>query len=188
MKLEINKLSRLFKAMVNNYHIHGSVWKNIELGKQAFAIMKSLPPTVEGEFESPAEKAELLVKMLDLMDETSTPRFCIEVREYIHSLNPDNENNTKELHKLKDFINLSLSMEDYCVKYRKHLKFDPVERTEKWENIIFQVEKECNRILKNHPRGMGFCFMYWSVMSEILERHGIHWCSPAQMNPGVMFD
>ena len=53
MKSDISKLSKLFKAMVNNYHIFGGVWKNIELGKQAFVLMKRLPQTLEGEFDTP---------------------------------------------------------------------------------------------------------------------------------------
>ena len=91
MMPEIKKLSKLFKAMVNNRHTFGAVWKNIELGTQAFALMKSLPPTLDGEFDTPADKASLLSQMLEQMDETATPRFCVEVREYIHGLNPDDE-------------------------------------------------------------------------------------------------
>ena len=95
MMPEIKKLSKLFKAMVNNGHTFGAVWKNIELGTQAFALMKSLPPTLEGEFDTPADKAFLLSQMLEQMEETATPRFCIEVREYIHGLNPDDEKKEK---------------------------------------------------------------------------------------------
>lgn len=188
MMSEIKKLSILFKAMVNNYHAYGAVWKNIELGKQAFAIIKSLPPILEGEFDTPADKALLLSQMLSQMDETSTPRFCIEVREYIKELNHDDEDNIKELAMLNDYIDPDLSMEEYCAKYKKYLKFDPVERSRKWEEVIFGVEKECDEILKNESRGMGFCFMYWSTMEKVLAKYGINWKSPTIMNPGVLFD
>lgn len=185
---EIEKLSELFKAMVNNYNTFGDIWKNIELGKQAFAIMKSLPPILEGEFDTPADKALLLSQMLDQMNELSTPRFCIEVREYIKELNHDDEDNIKELAMLNDYIDPDLSMEEYCIKYKKHLKFDPVERSQEWEEVIYLVEKECDEILKDEPRGMGFCFMYWSAMGKVLAKYGINWKSPVVMNPGVLFD
>lgn len=189
MKSEISKLSGLFKAMVDNYHTFGAMWKNIELGKQAFTLMKSLPSTLKGEFDTPADKAFLLSRMLELMDETSTPRFCIEVREYIKSLNHDDGENIKMLAMLKDYIDTGLTMEEYCARYRKHLKFDPVQRSRKWEDVIYYVEKECDEILEGESRGMGFCYMYWSVKEEVLERYGIDdWKSPSEMNPTVRFD
>ena len=188
MESEISKLSSLFKAIVNNYHAYGAVWKNIELGTQAFALMKSLPPTLDGEFDTPADKASLLSQMLEQMDETATPRFCIEVREYIHGLNPDDEENANRLAMLKDYIDPGITMEEYCDKYKRHLKFDPVERSQKWEEVIYRVEKECDERLKKEIRRMGFCFLYWSVKGDVLERYGIHWKSPAEMNPKVIFD
>ena len=70
-----------------------------------------------------------------------------------------------------------------------HLKVDPVEYTESWEKIIDDVEAEIDSMLEHEPRGMGFCFHYWSVKKNLLsEKYGIEWRSPALMNPGVMFD
>jgi len=122
------------------------------------------------------------------MEETLTPRFCIEVREYIHSLNADDESNNEELTQLRDFIDESFPMEEYCKKYSKILKFDPIERTQKWEDVIYDVEQECAEILKDEPKGMGFCFSYWSTKRSVLEKYGISWKSPGSMNPRVMFD
>lgn len=185
---EIEKLSSLFKAMVNNCDTFGAMWKNIELGKQAFAIMKSLPKTLEGEYDTPADKASLLSQMLEQMHELSTPRFCIEVREYMRSLNPDDEENMYALAMLNDYISPALTMEEFCVKYKRHLKFDPVERSQKWEEVIYRVEKECDEILRNEPQRMGFCFVYWLTKEGVLAKYGIRWKSPAAMNPGVLFD
>ena len=62
------------------------------------------------------------------------------------------------------------------VEQEGHLKRDPVERL---------VDEE----LEDHPRGMGFCFAYWSAKKHILlDRFGIEWRSPSAMNPGVIFD
>lgn len=70
-----------------------------------------------------------------------------------------------------------------------HLRTDPVEYTWEWEKIYYDVEDELDRRLANVPRQMGFCFQYWSMKRELLmEKYGIDWRSPSQMNPRVMFD
>ncbi len=188
MTSEIEKLAALFKTMISNRNSFGESWKNIELGKEAFALMKSLPETVPDEFDTPQEKASLLSNMLDQMDETVTPRFCIEVRDYIRELDPSDDDNLADLAMLRDFIDPSISMEEYCDKYQKLLHFDPVERSKEWEDVIYSIEKKCDAALKDEPRGMGFCFMYWPVKRNFLAEHGIEWKSPAEMNPRVIFD
>lgn len=38
-------------------------------------------------------------------------------------------------------------------------------------------------------QGKGRCYFVWTMQKKILvERHGITWLSPAEMNPGVVFD
>lgn len=188
MESTVKELAKLFKKMVKNHYTFGAIWKNIALGQKAFEIMKALPDTVEGEFDTPEEKAALLGKMLGQMEETLSPRFCIEVREYMQALDAGDESNRKALEQLRDFIDLDLPMEEYCKKYGRHLKFDPVERTREWEDIICKVEEECEKKLKDERRGMGFCFMYWMVKGNVLGKYGIQWDSPAVMNPRVRFD
>lgn len=188
MKDKIKKLEKIFKEMVSNTGRRGETWRNISLGKKAFELMKELPAAYPEEFDTPEAKAAILSQMLDQMEESYTPRFCIQVREYIENLDPNDESNKKELARLRDYIDLSLPMPEYCKKYRQHLKFDPVERTEKMEMVIEDVERECAEKLKSMPRGMGFCFAYWSVRRDVLAKHGIEWKSPSSMNPRVMFD
>ena len=65
--------------------------------------------------------------------------------------------------------------------------FPPVP-TEKWEEVIYEVEKEVEEELKGDPRGMGFCHAYWSAKRAALARRGIEWKSPSAMNPKVVFD
>jgi len=70
-----------------------------------------------------------------------------------------------------------------------HLRTDPVEYSWEWEKIYYDVEAELDRALANVPRQMGFCFQYWAMKRELLmEKYGIDWRSPSQMNPRVMFD
>lgn len=187
-KRVIKRLAALFGEMVKNRNSMGKVWKNIALGKEAFGLMAELPDVLPGEYETPAEKAALLGRMLEQMEETLSPRFCIGVREYMKGLDAGNEENERKMGQLRDFVNPDLPVEAYCQKYGRCLKFDPVERTQEWEDCIEDVERECARRLRFQRWRMGFCFVYWSVKREALEKRGIEWRSPQAMNPRVMFD
>lgn len=188
MEEKVKELADIFTKMVANANSFGDIWKNITPGRRAFALMKELPDTLAGEFDTPADKATLLGQMLDQMEETYTPRFCISVREYMQGLAPNDVDNNAKLAQLRDYIDLSLPMEEYCRKYHKHLKFDPVERTEEMENVIESVEREVAEELAGMHRGMGFCFAHWHTRKAALADRGIEWNSPARMNPGVIFD
>lgn len=70
-----------------------------------------------------------------------------------------------------------------------HLKRDPVEWTAEFEDAIDNAEEKVDKILKDAPRGMGFCHAHWSALADVLlADYGIRWRSPARMNPRVMFD
>ena len=69
------------------------------------------------------------------------------------------------------------------------LKKDPIEWTARWEEVIDEVNEIVDARLSDCPRGMGFCFAYWSEKATVLrEKFGIEWRSPSLMNPGVIFD
>lgn len=212
---KINELGNIFSEMVENHESFRGEWRNIPLGKKAFAIMRDeLPLRVEGEL-TPYTRIVLLDKMLSCMPERDCARFFLEVQQYQLSLFPlisdadlkedmdidayDGKPEefarqyTEKLHRsgmlrMEDYLNPEISMEEWCLKYHVNLKFDPVERSEQWENCIYDVEKECESKLEGERRGMGFCYSYWSTKKSVLSKHGIDWSSPAAMNPRVMFD
>ncbi|MBE6634384.1 MAG: hypothetical protein E7620_08615 [Ruminococcaceae bacterium] len=68
------------------------------------------------------------------------------------------------------------------------LKYDPIEDTPEFQAIKEELDKKIiARIGEKH--GMGYCHLYWSVKRNILKKdYGIEWRSPAEMNPGVLFD
>ena len=69
------------------------------------------------------------------------------------------------------------------------LLHDPIEDTEEFKAIIDDVERELDEMLKDEPKGMGFCHHYWHCKSKLLkEKYGINWRSPSIMNPTVRFD
>ena len=190
MEGTITTLKDTLLQMVKNAESFGDQWKNISLGREAFNLIRVMPDTMVRRLGATKGKAWLLSQMLEQMDETSTPRFCIMVREYIQSLRPDYEDNSARLAKLRDFIDLSIPMEEYCGKYGIPLKFDPIERTEEMESVIESVEREVDENLAEAriPRGLGFCFAYWHEKKVALSRRGIEWRSPSEMNPRVIFD
>ena len=75
------------------------------------------------------------------------------------------------------------------VQQTKMLKYDPIEWTARWEEVIDEAEKIVDSRLEDVPRGMGFCHAYWHEKAAVLsEQFGIEWRSPARMNPRVLFD
>ncbi|MGN0032412.1 MAG: hypothetical protein ACI358_01320 [Candidatus Limimorpha sp.] len=74
------------------------------------------------------------------------------------------------------------------IRERGHLKSDPVEWTERWEEVIDDADKVAYDNLKDMPRGMGFCYAFWHERTKALKQFGIYWKSPKAMNPKVIFD
>lgn len=183
----IEFLGNTFRIMVENAN-DGEYWRNIGLGRIAFEALKQLPDSLPGEYENPTEKAGILSMMLEQMDQLLSPRLCISVRKEIERLIPGDEDNARELAMLRDYIDDSLPMEEFCRKHHRHLLFDPVERTAIFEEVIQEVEAVCAQRLSGHPHGMGFCFAYWRTREDALRDRGIEWRSPAVMNPHVLFD
>lgn len=212
---KINELGGIFAEMVENDGTFGAQWKNIPLGHKAFALMKDeLPLRVEGEL-TPYTRIVLLNKMMSCMPERDCARFFREVKRYQKTLfrlvsdkdikedmdidgydgapegyvrEYSEDLHRESLQRTEDYLDRSVSMEDWCKKYGVMLKFDPVERSKKWEESIYEVEKECDEKLAGEPRRMGFCYIYWSTKKSVLAKYGIEWDSPSTMNPRVMFD
>lgn len=171
-----------------------AIYKNLPLARQTFALLEELDDPEEG----PLGKAYACNAILEQLSEYDTPRFALELlrRElaWLEESEEKSENLTAEdvlldIERLEAYIDeKGLSMEDFCDKYGRHLLFDPVERTPRWEEVWYDVEEECDRMMKGHPRGMGFCFGFWAAQRQVLKKYGIVWKSPAEMNPRVLFD
>lgn len=170
------------------------MYRNVPLAEEVLARLEALDVPEEG----PLGKAFACEAMVDLLPEYDIPRFTLKLlrRElaWLRESEEEYERLTPEdvqahIARLEDYIDVDrVSMQDFCEKYGRHLKFDPVERTQKWEEIYPEVEAECDRRLEGVPRGMGFCFGYWSARHDVLLSYGIDWQSPHMMNPRVMFD
>ena len=81
-----------------------------------------------------------------------------------------------------------ISNEEFSAKYGRTLKFDPIERTQIWEDNIYNAESAAFGLLADTPRGKGFYHAHWPVLQRVLALRGIPWKTPHQLNPKVMFD
>lgn len=187
-KSDVELLGHTFGAIVKNNSTMGMQWKNIYLSRVAAEILLSyLPDSLPGEFDDMAGKVRLLEQMLSYCPETDMPRAAIALREVIDNYAP-NDDNTLALTKLREYIDPAVDASAWCEKWGRHLQFDPVERSERWEEVIYDVEKEVAQRLNYDEWHMGFCYRYWSVKEDVLADMGLEWHSPSAMNPDVMFD
>lgn len=197
----VSILDKMRKNAAEEWH---PVWKNIPLAKEYLDILLNRLPLRGNHID--ASGITVLCDAIfleDLLDQRDTPRLCLEflqLRKLAQQARTANDEKFDQQHylgvieadklqnRLDLFISPTVSM-DWWVDYvHAHLRFDPVERTPEWEEVVYEVEKECDRRLKHEPRGMGFCFSYWSTKQAVLKKYGIDWQTPSQMNPRVMFD
>lgn len=179
------------------------MWKNMDNARAVITLLNDIPD--RGESHTPYDKIFLLNILSDNISCHDTPRFALSVFRCMLSLfdavqesdynDYDDERIEREwieesVQKWADYIDTEkVSNQSWMKTYNSLLKFDPIERTEKWEELYETIEAEIDtEIEPDMPRGMGFCYCYWSVKSMVLKKYGIEWQSPAEMNPGVLFD
>ena len=194
MKKELNEMLILCKAIAKNDEDYNARWKNLRLVPEAYGKLVALPLDFDEEVNA-ANRVDLIGHFADCVNELDIPRFSLGMREYQLSIfdqaegcETSRKDIEKDIERLKDYLNPRISVNEWCRKYNRHLKFDNVERSPEWEKVIYEVEKELDEELKRETRGMGFCYSYWSAKKAALARRGIEWASPHATNPGVIFD
>jgi hypothetical protein len=173
------------------------MWRNGPIGAECLELLQSID-TPEEDGIGKVLACEAIVEQLSEYD---IPRQVLFIRRYEQqqlALASEEDlrqhPNLKEeleqaIQKLEDYIDTEhVSDSEFQKKYNRHLNSAPIERTELWEKIYYDVEQECDRRLGDTPRGMGFCFAYWSTLRQVLSERGILWQSPQELNPRVMFD
>ena len=196
-------------GQMNRNNEDGNIWRNIPLVRKFIHELKDVAP-FRSKSINPAYKAHFIASMLedDYIDKRETPRLfqslCELYRLYRDFETPSDYDEYLQEHLDKNYFR---QVDKWIYKFAmivrnpqwEHalqcwnglggmLKVDPVQATERWEEVIYEVEKELDELLKDEPRGMGFCHSYWSAKRAALARRGIKWRSPSVMNPGVMFD
>ena len=214
MEEKIKRIAEIYQEMCKNNGTFMEGWRNFPLIQETFGLFNEMPLRY-GEELTPYSRIFMLEMMMEELQEEMMPRLSLKIRDYQLSLfalisdedlktdmgfdhyEGEKDTYSREIapadidnhrQKLLDFIGQNISMEEWCRKYGRNLRFDPVERTEEWENAIYEVEKRCYELTKNKPKGMGFCFEYWNTKRNVLAKYGIEWRNPHIMNPRVMFD
>ena len=171
-------------------------WKNIPLANECVQLLKEIDATEE----PPIGKALACGAVISQLPEYDVPRLVLSILKYKLELArqsdahdsaryPTEEEVQADIQRLEDYIDTEyVSVSDFMKQYDRHLRFAAVERMPQWEDNYYEVEQECDRRLGDTPRGMGFCFAYWSTLREVLSERGIIWQSPHELNPRVMFD
>lgn len=200
----VDRVIELLAEMRENA-AEGEQWKNIPVAREFLGLLKN-----EASFDRGAlDRKDIMfacdtIFNEDLLLEHDVPRLC---RSFLmlHTLafhatpspnppdyEPESIMSIMDVEKIRNrldfYVDPHTKMEWYVEYTGASLKFDPVEMTPEWEDNIYEVEAECHRKLKDEPRGMGFCFGYWSTKRAVLAERGIEWHSPSAMNPRVMFD
>ena len=194
---------------MNNNNKDGNLWKNIPLMREFIHELKDVAP-FRSEIINPVYKAHYIASMLenDYIDKRETPRLfqslCELYRLYRDFEDPSDFDDYLQEHFDKNYFrhvdkwiySFAMIVRDPQWEHALQcwnglggmLKVDPVQATTEWEEVIYDVETEVDEQLKDEPRGMGFCHIYWSTKRAALARRGIEWRSPSAMNPRVMFD
>ena len=172
------------------------MWKNIPLAKECVQLLKD----IDDPEETPMGKALACEAIIQQLPEYDVPRLVLGILHYKLQLvkesdehdperYPTEEEVVNDIQRLSDYIDTEHVSSDWFRKlYHRHLESDPIQRTPTWEENYYEVEKECDQRLGDTPRGMGFCFGYWSTLRQVLAERGIMWRSPSELNPKVMFD
>ena len=183
---DFTRLSELGELMTENSS-HGNIWKNIPLAREAMHLLKDKRKCCSTEQAQDFCKAAFKSYWID---EKETPRLYLSYLDFYHWLLGSTYYNEDLTYRLLDAINPEISDEQFLEQEKAYrsLLFDPIQRTPLWEEITYDVDKECDEILKDEPRFMGFCHLYWSTKRAVLAKHGIQWRSPSAMNPRVIFD
>ena len=178
---------------MNRNNEDGDIWRNIPLVREFIHELKDVAP-FRSENINPAYKAHWIACMLenDYVDKRETPRLFQSLCE-LYRLYRDFEDSSDFDDYLQEHFdrNYFRQVDKWIYSFAmivrdpqwEHalqcwnglggmLKVDPVQATTEWEEVIYEVETEVDELLKDEPRGMGFCHIYWSTKRAALARRG----------------
>ena len=76
--------------------------------------------------------------------------------------------------------------------YNDDITDDPIERDPKYRDIFAKIDAEVTLALRDSQikeGDLGYCHTFWHKKKEILrKKYKIHWKTPAEMNPFILFD
>lgn len=182
------------------------IWKNIPLARELMHLLKDCCPLRDEGMVDPSARMSAMQQMTEgyLLSDQDLPRLFLSFYQYWEicddlRIKEDGEpNNYKRFHnslgdKLFKFSwmsdpNITCDLYERLFGKDSTLRFDTLQLSPQWEKEVYDIEKETFEDVKDFPRGMGFCFAYWSSKTATAAKHGFRWRSPRVMNPKVRFD
>lgn len=181
-------------------------WKNIPLAREMMHLFKDCCPLRDADEVDPKVRMQAMRAMTEgyLLSDQDVPRLFLSFYQYWEicdelRIEADGEpNDYKEfLRSLDEKLfkyswmsdpNMTSDLYDRLFGSDSMLRFDILQLSPQWEKEVYEIEKEAYEDVKDFPRGMGFCFSYWSSKTAAAANHGFRWRSPKVMNPKVRFD
>lgn len=183
-KSEYPQLKELGDLMMEN---ESHPWKNIPMAREAMHLLKD-----RRKCRTATQAKAFCKKVLshDLVNPTSTPRLYLSYLDYYHRLLGSAYYKGEFTDRLINALDPDYSDEEFLWDLEEcHQRlYDPVQCTPQWEEIIYDVEQECEARMQGMKRHHGYCHKRWGVKKKILAQYGIDWKSPAIMNPRIRFD
>ena len=68
------------------------------------------------------------------------------------------------------------------------IKKDPVEETKEYLEAMKSIEPILDKEFPEGSIHMGDCHRYWHRKKQLLQKEGIEWKAPSEMNPDIIFD
>ncbi len=181
-----------YKMYLNAKNEYRQRWRNIKLLKELYEIMLSLPDDLNT--GSTRIKAHTLFNIVAWAPEFDCPRLCIEVRKTIEKLylrvkdqskvDATIELNAKRIKRLKDYINPNMSIAKFCKKHGYDKPVDPIERTQQWEDAIYQASLDATaRIPAPESIPDRYNDKFEIELKKTLKEHGIIWRGNEDVDP-----
>ncbi len=134
---------------------------------------------------------EIMYELYQLIHQR--PRFSLKILKRMHSIHKNKplsafcEDEWIESEVAYFEKNIKLAAEGKfgeIIQREGELNRDPIEWTERWEELIDKAEEKAEAELANHPRGADFQQVYWKQLERILyEDYDFIWHAPDQLNP-----
>ena len=151
MNNTLHILYGLFERIDENAETAHREWKNLKLAKETYSVIQELPLRIEGEL-TPYAKICFIDFVLSHTQVEDMARFALEAYrsalplfdeireddielELLSEYEVSREDVLEKIAYLEDYLDPELSVDEFCDRH-DCLKFDQVERSEKWEEVI----------------------------------------------------
>ncbi len=142
-----NKEYRMYENYKSRYKVD---WKNIPILRELYALVMSFPDNFPS--YSMGRQEDYLVNLVIQAPWYDCPRLCLEIEEKIRGFYKKRKDQDKlkyawknsdyRYKRLKDYLNLNLSLETFMKRHEIKFEINPLARTPEWEEHIYEASRE----------------------------------------------